>query len=743
MKKIVLLVFLLATSETALAVEAGPNLKVTDAKEVAADEIVITGKKGDLLRRLTGKETELLNPSQMSVYKAINLMPSLSQQSVDPYGLADIVNYHESFRFRGVEATSGGVPATTVNVEGLPLTGRPGGGATIYDLENFSSIDIYSGVMPAYAGLGLADVGGKINIQIRRPEEQFEMLMKESVGSNDFHRTFFRVDSGLLPGNVKSFLSFSETSADKWKGAGDSKRTNVMGGITKSFGDKVTLETFVTYSKGNIHGYKPSTFSQISSLEKLYTLDYGTNPDSYDYYDYNRNQFEDWMVMANLEIKTGERSKLSIKPYYWSDKGYYLETITLANNENRIRRWDIDHDLQGVLAEYKTSFCDTDIDLGYLYHTQGRPGPPTSWKNYKVLNGQLLFDATSWNILSNDSSHDLQTPFIEAKHRFGTFQIEGGLKYVSYTLPSIITYNTTGIGDISYDQALALNPAIKTDYSALDTKTLSSLFPDVTLTSFINNNLSVFAAYGENYVTHVDIYPYFISQSAAFLSKGISFQQLWSKREMETSKNFELGMKAKGRNWSVAPTLYYDLHKDKQAVLYDPALNASYPMNNADARGYGFELEAEYNPLDNLSCYGSFSWNKFSFSQDINSDAPGNSIIHVKGEQVPDAPEFLAKGMISYKTGPLTITPVVRYTSVRYGDVLHQEKIDGTTLFDLDVTWSKKMLGFKTVDCSLSLLNIFDKQYVSMISTSDYKTLKTSYQPGVPFTVLATLAFHY
>jgi len=59
-----------------------------------------------------------------------------------PYGLADIVNYHESFRFRGVEATAGGVPATTANVEGLPVTGRPGGGATIYDLENMQNINI-------------------------------------------------------------------------------------------------------------------------------------------------------------------------------------------------------------------------------------------------------------------------------------------------------------------------------------------------------------------------------------------------------------------------------------------------------------------------------------------------------------------------------------------------------------------------------------------------------------------------
>ena len=153
-------------------------------------------------------------------------------------------------------------------------------------------------------------------------------------------------------------------------------------------------------------------------------------------------------------------------------------------------------------------------------------------------------------------------------------------------------------------------------------------------------------------------------------------------------------------------------------------------------------MEGEYSPAENLKCYGSFSWNRFYFTQDINSDAT-NSIIKVKGEQVPDAPEFMAKGMLSYKAWNLTISPIVRYTSVRYGDVMHNEKIDGATLFDLDITWSRKMLGFKNVDCSLSFINIFNKQYVSMISTSDYKTLQTSYQPGAPFTAMATLAFHY
>jgi iron complex outermembrane recepter protein len=740
MKKTSLIVLLTLFASRAGASET-PAAESADGS-YTAKEIVVAGKKGDLLQTVTGKESALLSPSQMSVCQVINMMPSLSQQSVDPYGLADIVNYHEAFRFRGVEATAGGVPGTTTNVEGLPVTGRPGGGVTIYDLENMENISIYSGVMPSNRSLGIVDVGGKIDMEIKRPADSFGFAFKQSAGSHDFRRSYLRVDTGDLGGGLKAFISGSTGYAEKWKGDGSSNRNNLMFGATKTFSDRVKLETFAIWSKGNIHTYRPLDYAGIRNLDNAYDIDYSDDPNSYSYYGYNKNEFEDWMVMANLEIRTGDHAKLNIKPYYWSDKGYYLENITLPNGSPNIRRWDIDHDLKGILAEYTTTIGAVDLDFGYLYHTQRRPGPPTSWKNYTLSpTGSLVF--SKWSILSNDSSHELHSPFVEASCRMGDWTLDGGLKYINYTLPSIITYATTGIGDVSHDDALGSNPAIDPARSAEDTKTFSRLFPDVKLTRKLGDHASAHLAYGENYVTHVDIYPYFIAQyESSFKPKGITFGQLWDDRKMEISRNIELGMRLDGADWKIMPTVYYAMHDNKQAVLYDEELNATYPMNNADAEGYGFELEGVYEPSNSLKCYGSFSWNRFHFSQDIYSDATGKPI-DVKGSQVPDAPEFMAKGIVSYTAGDITISPVVRYSSARYGDVLHKEKIDGATLFDLDLTWSKAVAPMKSVDCSLTFLNLFDKRYVSMISTSDYKTLKTSYLPGAPFTVVATVSLHY
>ncbi|HHE31385.1 MAG TPA: TonB-dependent receptor [Chlorobaculum parvum] len=734
MKKTPLIALLALLSVAVAQAEEAPELLTLS--NWTGLEITVSSKKGDLLNKITGKESTVLNPSQMSVYKVINILPSISQQSVDPYGLADIVNYHESFRFRGVEATAGGVPATTANVEELPVTGRPGGGATIYDLENMENVAVYSGVMPTNVGLGIADVGGKIDMEIKRPKNEFGVAFKQSIGSHNFSRTYMRIDTGDLDRGFKAFASGSTSYAAKWKGYGASNRNNLMVGLSKQFSDKTKLEAFATWSKGNIHPYKALSYAQIQNLDSAYGTDYSNDPTQYDYYGYNKNEFEDWMVMANLEIKTDEKSKLNLKPYYWSDKGYYMETITLPNGSPNIRRWDIDHNLKGILSEYTTIIGDVDLDFGYLYHTQKRPGPPNSWKNYTLSGSTLEF--SKWAILSNGSSHELHEPFIEAKYRVGDWTLEGGVKYVNYTLPSILTYTTTA-DDVSYEEALA-SATLVPFKSAESTKTFSRLFPDIRLTRFIGNNASVNLAYGENYVAHVDIYPYYNSQAA--LNTTIPFQDLWDKRIMEISKNIELSMKITGSTWNLLPTFYYAKHNYKQAVLYDADLDATYPMNSADATGYGFELEGEYKPSNTLKCYGSFSWNRFSFDQAIYSDATG-ALINVKGMQVPDAPEFLAKGIVSYTVGDFTISPVVRYMSSRYGDVQHQQKIDGATLFDLDLTWSRPLAELRNVNCSLSFINLFNKKCVSIISASDYKTLKTSYHPGAPFTVVASVAVHY
>ncbi|BBO83401.1 TonB-dependent receptor [Desulfosarcina ovata subsp. sediminis] len=692
--------------------------------------------------KITEKGIGALGPtSMMSVPKAINLIPSVHQQSVDPLGLGDISNYHESFRFRGIEPTGGGNPSTPVNMENVPMSARPGGGANIYDMENFSSISIYKGGVPAEKGFGLTNIGGKIDMEVKRPEEDFGFNLKQTLGSHDARRTFLRLDSGILPSQTAGFLSYSNTAADKWKGEGDSKRQNAMLGLRQMFGDRLKFEFFSSYNKTEANPYRPLDFEQASSLGENYDSDFSDNRSDYFYYGYNKNKFEDHNILANIEYAVTENSKITLKPFYWNDKGYYQETITMKNGQNRIRRWDIDHNLNGVQAEYSVKLLNAlDFDIGYFYLEQERPGPPTSWKLYTVSDGRLVFD--KWQILSNSSHHRQKTPFVSGKYAIGRFQFEAGMKYLNYSMPSITTYNTQGIPDVSYESALGMATTIEASAS-VQSKDFHEILPNAGVSYVLTDSLSCYFSYGRNYGMSVALYPYFISQKSAFDAKGITLQDLWDNQELEIADNFDFGFRYITDKLYIVPTIYYAKHKNKTAIYYDASLDATFPAAIFDADAYGFELEAGAMPLQNLSIYASFSYNRFYFSQDISNKA--GETISVDGNQVPDAPEFLVKGMVSYRLGDFSFSPVVRYCSSRYGDILQEEKIDDAVVFDFDVTYSKAFpqTPIKKMDISLSLNNIFDKEYISIINTADYQTLGSSYHTGAPFTMYATVSLSF
>jgi iron complex outermembrane receptor protein len=131
--------------------------------------------------------------------KALDLIPSVNGQNADPYGMAaNQPPSNQAVRIRGESASSSGTPGSIRTIEGIPLTGAPGGGASILDLENSDGLTIYRGAIPPNRGLGWANIAGNLDIAMLKPAEKFGLFAKQSYGSFDFNRTFARIDSGRL-----------------------------------------------------------------------------------------------------------------------------------------------------------------------------------------------------------------------------------------------------------------------------------------------------------------------------------------------------------------------------------------------------------------------------------------------------------------------------------------------------------------------------------------------------------------
>ncbi|MBU4011333.1 MAG: TonB-dependent receptor, partial [Proteobacteria bacterium] len=121
------------------------------------------------------------------------------------------------------------------------------------------------------------------------------------------------------------------------------------------------------------------------------------------------------------------------------------------------------------------------------------------------------------------------------------------------------------------------------------------------------------------------------------------------------------------------------------------------------------------------------------------------STLDTKDKQVVDTPEWYLKTGFIFTYKDFEIVPMARYSGKRYGDAEHKECIDDYVLADLKIGYSKKNLPFTDIlKVSLEFMNIFDKEYVSVInSMDDTRAGSTSYYVGSPFTTMMTVSMEF
>ena len=134
-----------------------------------------------------------VGPGQTNPYKALDMLSSVHTGQVDSYGLSLDQN---SFRIRGLYADTFSRLALTL--DGVPQVVNVGQGAmgSTIDMENIGYMSLQAGAPSADSGLGFGNNAGSLDMSLIRPKDNFEMSFKQSLGTDEFYRTFIRVDSG-------------------------------------------------------------------------------------------------------------------------------------------------------------------------------------------------------------------------------------------------------------------------------------------------------------------------------------------------------------------------------------------------------------------------------------------------------------------------------------------------------------------------------------------------------------------
>lgn len=723
----------------ALAQEAHQLDPVSVSGSEVGGALVVSDPQPTPRSTVTKAGVELLGgPAQTSIYKAFDLMPSVITESPDPFGMS---------LTRNINVRGKGQFHLSTNVDGLPLAGIVGG-ADLFDLENVEQMDIYRGGMPAGQGLGISNASGSIDQRLLRAQDKFGIQAKQAFGSYDFRKSFARVDTGVMEETgTRAFLSASSTANDKWKGLGDQDRVNTTLGVTQDLGERVKVDLAAVYSKFSAHTYRSISYAQTRNLKDNYRYDYntsltGTNATDVNYYDFNRVQYENYATLATIDVTLAANQHLLFKPYYWNSNGVNYQTAG-----SNVQIWHQQNDNLGGVLEYNGNFgAGTQLSVGHWVQQMTAPPPPTDQKRYTVTaNGGLAF--ANWQTLAKIDPYIVNSPYLQATQAMGKTTLSGGLRYMILGAPSMQYYNTAGLPNVSYDQVWGYNPTPYSD-AAVKAKDYAELLPNIGLRHEITPEWSASASYARKF-GRPDWGPQasnYITNRAAFQAKGINLQTLVDKVKPELSDSFDVSVRYSAGSLTVVPTVFFAKNQNRQVKVIDPSIgaNIAYYQGTAETTQYGAELEVSYEISNTLTVFGSATQASETYDADT-ATLSGGAIMGTRGRQIPNAPQTMFKGGLTYRWADLSLSPVVRYIGDRYGDSGNVERMKSYTVADFSAGYELgREVGLSNLSAGLSVLNVFNRRYVSEVAPSDFDlSAGASYYVGAPRTIVGSVSVKF
>ncbi len=695
---------------------------------VKAQPISPTKQEGDLLytgSEITSAGLKLAGIGGLSsVYQAFSILPGLNPELTDPTGIGGA-----EIRLRGIRSMF-----TGMTVEGIPNYGIMSVGPRdyLYDLENMAAIKLYRGATPAALSSGTGNRGGTIALSYARPSDDLTLQLEQSLGSNSLTRSFFRLDSGILPSQTKFFLAGSYTEADKWKGAGEvGGRDHLTLGINQKFSDNLEAELFYNYNQVDQDLYKGLNYDQARHISQHYDDDYleeltGT-PVDVDFYKYHHSDTRNHDVMAIINYQPKENHSFSLKPYYSREDKKWLDGG--ADKYVEAERF-------GAKFEYVGDWAGTLVSTGYWYENHDLE----KYIRKNKINDQGRNYAGWASLAENRGSGQIHTPYLQLGRSFGPFSCQAGIKYFSYYEPASQAYLSDKSTPYSSSQALDNNLGSDSEMS-LKAMNFQKWLPSLSLGYEASPALEFYLNYGRNYMrpyAYLPIATIYSGNRSKFQAAGLTLQDIFNKWKLETSDNFDFGWRFQHRWFSLSPTIFHARHQDLLFVAYDDQVGVNYHQNIGDATIWGAELECNIYPTENLICYFNPSYTKATFDNDLGSRG---SLIKTDGNDLPDTPRWLLKAGLIYKYRGFTISPSVKYVDQRYGDIENQEQVDDYTTVDLMIGYQIKNLWFlQEANLEIEFTNLFDKKYIGTIKADDDGFRTSQYYAGVPFTTVCKIS---
>lgn len=702
--------------------------------------------KSTITKEAIDKQRPTTNPFQL-----LNMLPGVNASSYDATGL-----FGGNMRVRGFNSDQMGL---TIN--GAPV--NDSGNFAVYpqeytDSENLCEVFITQGSADTDAP-HVGASGGNIGLVSCGPKDQFGGKYAQSVGGLHFNKVFLRLDSGLFGQDnpSKTFISYSNSSVDKFKGYGGAKRDHIDWGWDSKISrdtsftanllyNRAINNNFLTLTKNEFYNNPSLDFTNVipqhsttTPMVDSGTSNFGTNSvgstarTKLAYYGYSLNPFENALFTSRLKTRVDEHLTLSLEPYYWygyGTGGTQQTTLTeatssfngaaikggianipnsgagLGDNVGIYRGSVTETHRPGFTFKAAYDIEDHKILAGYWYeranHRQTQPGTTLgndgSITDLWLKTGLLTYN--NGDLYEGRNYRTISTgssAFISDTYTQGRLDIIPGVRYTSIQR-NFTNYASSGTG-------------LGADYTAQ--ATYSKALPSIGLRYRLDDTTQIFGNITENMRAPSN----FVQAgwvSGGTISNGVLTGYTIKPNtsiQAETATNTEIGMRFNQENYKASFAFFNVDFKNRIAQGYNPdtATYTDYNMGNSNMKG--FEAEIGTKPIKGWSFYGSATYTVSKILNDF--AATSTSSLPTNGAIFPDTPRIMWAASAQYTSGPWLAMLTAKYTGKRYTTLVNDEYLDAYTVYDFNAGYKFESSNlFKNPTLRMSVSNLFNKSYL-------------------------------
>lgn len=742
--------FLSGTALLVLAIPAHAFAAEAEAETVAADTVEDTAAEGEEIvvygkgevRQVTeiGAADIQLTTAGSSPFIALRKLPGVNFQSADPFGTYE---WSTRITLRGFNQNQLGF-----TLDGVPLGDMSYGNTNGLHIsraiiaDNIGQTRVSQGA-GALGTASTSNLGGTIEFFSRDPQDELNIAGNLTYGDSNTFRAYGTLDTGDL-GGFKAYISGAYIDADKWKGFGSQRSTQINAKLVADLSPSTTFTAFVNYSDRKESDYQDLSLEMINRLgydwdnisndwplavrlafiganrgdtgvvvgPNTFGTTYPAPITSIDdaYYD-AAGLRRDWLASGRIAQQFGDAVTGGLQVYYHTNKGQgswitpYRASpgglpLSFRTTEYSIERIGVLGDLKGEFGAHTFSlnlwYENNDFEQARRFYTMGtsQTVPGASALDYQ---SNPFF--TQWNNAYN--TRTFQYAVQDEWAVTDALTVTAGVKGQSVKL-----------------EATAINPN-PSPLAIGEIKSEDFFLPQVGVLYTFGGGNEVFASFTQNQRAFTAA-----ATTGPFATSAAGFAALRDRIEPEKTNTYEVGFRfGEGQLSGVIAAYLVNFSNRLLAVPQGPGIvgNAALLSNVGDVRSIGAEIGLQWQPVESFTVTGSYAYNENTYRNDIVNQA-GVVVQAIDGRTVVDSPESIANLELAYDDGMFYARANANYTSERFFTYSNDRSVEGRVLVDaligVRLNSDNKFLDGLALEGTVT--NLFDEEYVGTIGSNGF-----------------------